>query len=733
MTLPLGRATRPLRHLTVLVLVAVCSLALGVGAWAFWSTSGTGAGSASTGTLNPPTNVTASASGATVTVSWTPPATGSSPLGYYVTRTGAGTSAACGTSPGSLKSASPCSDTSVPDGTYTYTVTAVRNGWSATSASSASVSVANPIKLGFTSQPGNGTSQNALSPQPVVAVQTASGSTVTSATTSVTLALTSPGGATLSCTSNPVAAVAGVATFAGCNIDQAGGSYTLTATAAGLASATSDTFTVSAGNGSKLVFNTDPGNGTGGTALTTQPTVTVRDSFGNTATSSSASVTLALTTPGGATLACTSNPVTAVSGVATFAGCQVNLVGTYTLTATSGGVTSATSATFTVAAGAATRLTFTTQPSTSTVSQVAFAAQPAVTVLDAGGNTVATATDSVSLALTTPGGATLTCTLNPKTPTSGVVGFAGCKVDLVGSYTLTASASGLTPVTSTGVTITPAAANKLAFTAQPSNGNGGTALATQPVVTVRDASGNAVTTASNAVTLTLTTPGGAILACPTNPLTASSGVATYTGCKVDKAGSYTLTAAATGLTSALSTSFTVSVGAASQLGFTTQPGGGASQAVWGAQPVVAVQDAGGNTVTSATNTVTLALTNANGGTLTCTPTNSKAAVAGVATFAGCKVDKAGSYTLTATGTSLTSATSASFTITAGAASKLAFTTQPGNGTGGTALATQPTVTVQDAFGNTVVGDTSSVTLALAPATSTLTCTANPKAAVAGVA
>ena len=51
-------------------------------------------------------------------------------------------------------------------------------------------------------------------------------------------------------------------------------------------------------------------------------------------------------------------------------------------------------------------------------------------------------------------------------------------------------------------------------------------------------------------------------------------------------------------------------------------------------------------------------------------------------------------------------------IAAGAAAQLTFTTQPGTGTGGSALATQPVVAVQDAGGNTVAADTSSVTLAL---------------------
>src|SRR5204863_962858 len=47
--------------------------------------------------------------------------------------------------------------------------------------------------------------------------------------------------------------------------------------------------------------------------------------------------------------------------------------------------------------------------------------------------------------------------------------------------------------------------------------------------------------------------------------------------------------------------------------------------------------------------------------------------------------------------------SSAFNITVGPAAKLAFTTQPGNGTGGTAFTTQPAVTLQDAGGNTVTG------------------------------
>ena len=66
-------------------------------------------------------------------------------------------------------------------------------------------------------------------------------------------------------------------------------------------------------------------------------------------------------------------------------------------------------------------------------------------------------------------------------------------------------------------------------------------------------------------------------------------------------------------------------------------------------------------------------------------------------YAHSKGIEIGGYTLTASATGLTSATSSSITVSVGAAAKLVFTTQPGGSpTGGTAFPTQPVVQVQDA-------------------------------------
>ena len=146
-----------------------------------------------------------------------------------------------------------------------------------------------------------------------------------------------------------------------------------------------------------------------------------------------------------------------------------------------------------------------------------------------------------------------------------------------------------------------------------------------------------------------------------------AGVATFADLSINKTGTgYTLTASSAGLTSATSSTFNVTVGAAAKLRFTQQPTGGTAGVVWTTQPKVTIQDALDNTVTTSTASVTLAITagtGTSGAVLTCT-TNPKAAAAGVATFAGCKIDRAGTgYTLTATAAGLTTAISNSFNIT----------------------------------------------------------------------
>jgi hypothetical protein len=148
-------------------------------------------------------------------------------------------------SPTSLTAVIPAAHLAAP-GTATVTVVNPAPG-GGTSARQTFTITAAARKLAFTTQPGNGVAGQPLAVQPVVAVQTAAGATVTSdSTTVVTLAVS--GGATLTCTGGLSKTVtAGVATFTGCTVTPAGTGYTITATASpALTPATSAPFNVTA-------------------------------------------------------------------------------------------------------------------------------------------------------------------------------------------------------------------------------------------------------------------------------------------------------------------------------------------------------------------------------------------------------------------------------------------------------------------------------------------------------
>ena len=149
------------------------------------------------------------------------------------------------------------------------------------------------------------------------------------------------------------------------------------------------------------------------------------------------------------------------------------------------------------------------------------------------------------------------------------------------------------------------------------------------------------------------------------------------------------------------------VGPATKLGFLVQPGGAIAGNPFTTQPVVAVQDANGYTVTTDNSTqVNIAIgTNPSGGTLTCT-TNPVTVVNGLASFAGCRINNAGTgYTLIASGGSLTSATSASFNVTQVAPAFISLSLSPDTIPANHTATAFATATVQDASHNGLPGQT----------------------------
>jgi hypothetical protein len=403
---------------------------------------------------------------------------------------------------------------------------------------------------------------------------------------------------------------------------------------------------------------------TAGSNFTTSPTIHSEDRFHNPRTGDS--ITLA-TVPATSSPQCTANPVTTASGDAVFGNCHLNTAGSFVLRASGAGTSVDFGTAITVNPAAASKIVFTTQPSRGTPSSI-LSPQPVVAIQDAFNNTVPM---SATVTITkSAGGSGGLVSCGPFATTTGVVSGSTCRIDAVGTgYTLTATDGTRTSVPTSAFDIS----DRLVFTTQPSGAVAGVVFTTQPVVEVRaGASTRSLNDSSTPVALSISSgPSGATLTCSPNTVTASAGIVSYVGssCRLDKVGTYTLLASSSGLTSATSASFSVAAGPATKLGFTAQPTSGVTTQAFSVQPVIAVQDAGGNTVTTGTNstaTITLSLGAGapSGAVLTCTGGLSKAAVGGVATFAGCSLNAAGTYTLVATATGLTASTSASFVVAA---------------------------------------------------------------------
>src|SRR5438105_15773122 len=124
--------------------------------------------------------------------------------------------------------------------------------------------------------------------------QDAQRKTVTTGITSITVAFgTNPASGTLAGTKT-VAAARGVATFSTLSLNLVGTGYTLTATATGLTGATSSAFNISAGPAAKVVFTVQASNAAAVAMNTPAVQVTVQDAQGNTVTTATTSITLAI-------------------------------------------------------------------------------------------------------------------------------------------------------------------------------------------------------------------------------------------------------------------------------------------------------------------------------------------------------------------------------------------------------------------------------------------------------
>ena len=616
-----------------------------------------------------------------------------------------------------------------------YTLSVTSSGLTPAISAAFNILSGSANRLFFSVQPSTAVAGAALAPPVQITVRDSFGNLATGFTGNVSIAIfNNPGASTLAGTTT-VAAVGGVVSFANLSLNKVGSGYTLLASGSGLVSAISTTFNITPANAATLEFSVQPGDVVAGVAHTPSIQVTARDLFGNQATGFTSNVTLAIgTNPGPSTLGGTTVQA-AAAGVATFPGITLDKVGlNYDLTAAAAGLPTETSAAFDVSPAAPDHLTFTVQPN-NTAAGDAIAPPVRVTAFDQFDNVATQFTAAITVAIgANPGPSVLTGT-RTVTAVAGVATFSTLSLDRASpGYTLIASAAGLYGDTSAMFEITPSNASRLVFTVQPGTTVAGVAIAPTLRVEARDTSGNLDVTFNGMVTMTIgADPGGATLM-GTSTVTATAGVALFSGLSLDKVGvGYTLVGSALGLVSATSQAFDITPAPASQLVYAGQPLDATAGVFLSPSVRVEARDAFDNVDTAFTGTITVAL-GANPGASTLSGTLAVPAVAGVATYGDLSLNRVGvGYTLVASATAM-NATSAPFDITPAAAASVGFVVQPSNTPAGQFVTPAVSVEARDPFGNRATSFAGAVTLALGnnPGPSTLSGTLT-QPATAGLA
>jgi hypothetical protein len=413
--------------------------------------------------------------------------------------------------------------------------------------------------------------------------------------------------------------------------------------------------------------------------------------------------------PGGTGLGGTLT-ATIEDGVATFSGLSIDQAGSgYSLSVSGIGFSPATSSSFLVTPAAATQLVVVAEPPTGVAAGASFGLT--VDVEDAFGNLVEGDSGDVTIALAGGASTELGGALSDAV-SDGVASFSGLSIDQAGAgFAIEASAAGLATATTGVFAVTAAAPAQLVIEAgPPSSVTAGAGFGLS--VTVEDVYGNVETGYDGSVTAGL--EGGPAGAALSGPLTepASDGVATFSGLELTRAGSgYALTAGATGLASATSSSFSVAPATATKLTIAAEPPT-STTAGNGFGLTLDVEDAFGNLVPSYSGNVSVALAAGPpgaglGGTL------DVAVSGGVAGFSGLMIDRVGDgYTIVASAAGLATATTDSFAVKPAAPAQVVIASGPptivtaGAGFGLTAW-------VEDAYGNLETGYSSNLTVGLA--------------------
>ena len=315
---------------------------------------------------------------------------------------------------------------------------------------------------------------------------------------------------------------------------------------------------------------------------------------------------------------------------------------------------------------------------------------------------------TVTIALhNNPSGDTLKGTLTA-TVNNGVAVFSGLTLkDVAQGVTITATATGLTPITTQPFNVTLGATHLVVTTEPPSSVVVGTTFTV--VVSAEDGQGNVVTSYEGPITLTLATnPGNATLG-GTLEIWATNGIATFSTLTLGKPGpGYTIEGSdPNGVLSPISSNaFTVTSGPAASIASTAgTPQSAAVGTAFATAFQATVKDQYGNPVSGVSVTFAAPASSAGGsfaGGGTTTVTTNSAGVATAPAFTANTV--AGSYTVTATVAGVSAGATFSLSNLVGVASSItASAGTPQSAVVGTAFKTALQAVVKDQYGNPVSG------------------------------
>lgn len=415
-------------------------------------------------------------------------------------------------------------------------------------------------------------------------------------------------------------------------------------------------------------------------------------------------VTVTLSVAGNTAVLGGTTSVTTVNGIAEFTDLFLVKTGSYRFIASALGLTSATSAAFTISAAPSHRLEFTVQPS-GVAAGALFSPAVQVSVLDPFGNLSLTPTTVVMSLQANPGSSTLTGTTTLNT-TTGRASFTTLKLNRPGAgYSLSAAATGLPTVVSNPFDVQLGAASRfVVISGSGQAANVGTALTFPLVIESQDVAGNVV---GNVPVRWVYVTGAGTVTAGASVTDATTGRAQATVLLGTSSGAQRIEAQSAGVTTAAFTA-TARALAASQLVLVSGDGqtGTVGQAL-AAPLVVATQDTFGNPV--ANQVVTFSVTSGGCTLSTAAPRTDAAGRASVTVTLG-PVAGAGVCAIQATRAGLAgSPISFLATATPGAAAQLAFTQSPTSVEVGVLLG-NTRVAVTDAFGNPTNGSTVTVSL-----------------------